>query len=86
MSFFQRLYNNSNGTVGYVGEWHTHPEDVPKYSIIDLKNWRKIYINTKMNQVQYHLIAGRKALVIWKYSGNNLCPDKLASIYWEDFV
>ena len=91
LSFFQELYNNSNGTIGYVGEWHmchmhTHPEDVPQYSMIDLKNWRKIYTNAETNQVQYHLIAGRKALVIWKYDGKNFCPVKIVSIYWEDTI
>lgn len=86
LSFFKELYNHSNGTFGYVGEWHTHPEDIPQYSIIDLKNWRKIYMKAETDQVQYHLIAGRKAVVVWKYSGKNLCPVKIASIYWEDFV
>lgn len=79
--FFQSLYKKSEGTIGYVGEWHTHPEDIPQYSIIDLKNWRNINKKVGNNQVQYHLIVGRKAVVIWKYSKKNLIPVKIAIIY-----
>ena len=86
LSFFQELYNNSNGTIGYIGEWHTHPEDIPQYSIIDLKNWRKIHGKSGTNQVQYHLIAGRNAVAIWKYSGKQPYLVKIASICWEDLI
>lgn len=30
-------YFNSNGQIMYLGEWHTHPEDKPTPSAIDLK-------------------------------------------------
>ena len=30
---------NSNQTVTYVGEWHTHPQIVPQPSCIDYSNW-----------------------------------------------
>lgn len=29
-------------TMDYVGEWHTHPEDYPKPSALDLQEWRQI--------------------------------------------
>ena len=29
-------------TMDYVGEWHTHPEDYPQPSALDLKEWRQI--------------------------------------------
>lgn len=39
----QKLVNEyfkaSNGTLGYLGTWHTHPEPTPTPSIIDLKDW-----------------------------------------------
>lgn len=30
----------SGGTSNYLGEWHTHPQDHPYPSSIDLKNWK----------------------------------------------
>ncbi|MHC9036920.1 Mov34/MPN/PAD-1 family protein [Cobetia marina] len=36
---------SSNSEVGYLGEWHTHPEDTPKPSSIDLASWKKIVRN-----------------------------------------
>lgn len=38
----QHLWRESKGTVGYVGEWHTHPEAQPKPSGVDTNQWRKV--------------------------------------------
>lgn len=32
VEWFEKIYVESNNTIRYVGEWHTHPEDVPHYS------------------------------------------------------
>ena len=37
-----RRWKESGETLDYVGEWHTHPEDDPSPSSIDLKHWRDI--------------------------------------------
>ncbi len=45
---FQRAleaWRESNSEVGYLGEWHTHPEDSPRPSPIDLVGWRKVVID-----------------------------------------
>lgn len=84
LAFFEKLYIDSKGTFRYVGEWHTHPEDIPCYSIIDYNNWRKIYKECNGKQIHYHFIAGRKAIVIWKYKGDDLLPIKLSELYWDD--
>lgn len=34
------LWTASGGEVGYVGEWHTHPEAKPTPSSIDRREWR----------------------------------------------
>lgn len=50
----------SGGTTVYLGEWHTHPEDVPHPSWIDERDWRRIV--SKARYEQSHLvfvIAGR---------------------------
>ena len=37
-----RRWKQSGETMDYVGEWHTHPEDDPSPSGIDLQHWREI--------------------------------------------
>ena len=34
-------FQESNGLWQYLGEWHTHPEEVPSPSTIDYKSWHK---------------------------------------------
>lgn len=36
----QKRWKESKGLVRYVGEWHTHPQDHPTPSSIDLKEWQ----------------------------------------------
>ncbi len=35
-------WKRSNHLVTYIGEWHTHPENVPTPSSIDYDNWEKL--------------------------------------------
>lgn len=37
-----RRWKESGETMDYVGEWHTHPEDDPSPSRVDLRHWREI--------------------------------------------
>lgn len=37
-----RLWMESQHTIGYVGEWHTHPEPLPIPSPIDTAEWRRV--------------------------------------------
>lgn len=36
------LWEKSNHTQTYIGEWHTHPEGHPAPSPIDLRSWEKV--------------------------------------------
>lgn len=40
--YADKLWNKSGGVVGYLGEWHTHPEQSPKPSSIDIRDWLRI--------------------------------------------
>lgn len=33
------LWKSSRGTCNYLGEWHTHPEEIPVPSSIDYSSW-----------------------------------------------
>ena len=81
--YFEKLYYENNGVYAYWGEWHTHPEDIPHYSIIDLKNWKRIGKEDPKG-VQYHIIAGRKAFIIWRMQKGKLCPKKICEVKWNE--
>ncbi|MEW5727782.1 MAG: Mov34/MPN/PAD-1 family protein [Pseudomonadota bacterium] len=40
VSMVRAAMAKSGGTVGYIGEWHTHPEPTPTPSGQDERNWR----------------------------------------------
>lgn len=52
----------SNGTVRYLGEWHTHPEDWPSPSQLDLTEWRALTKKRKDKRDMLALIVGKCGL------------------------
>jgi integrative and conjugative element protein (TIGR02256 family) len=62
-TYHQRMatmrWKASGETLGYVGEWHTHPEDHPTPSGIDLHHWREIGAAAARPMV--FVIIGRKS-------------------------
>ena len=36
------LWENSNKTKTYIGEWHTHRQKIPQPSLTDIRNWGTI--------------------------------------------
>lgn len=83
LDYYKKLYNENSGIYAYYGEWHTHPEDRPCYSLTDLVNWRKIS-KEDIKEVQYHLIAGRKYMTMWKMKKGCLIPDKICEVKWDE--
>ena len=83
LEYYKRLYDENDGVYAYYGEWHTHPEDYPNYSFVDLINWKKIAKNDP-KEMQYHIIAGRKSLVIWRIRKGYLIPDKVCEVIWNE--
>lgn len=57
-----RLWRASGGTTRYLGDWHTHPQDVPSPSSIDLKEWRKLAVARNDERPALSVIVGRKAM------------------------
>ena len=40
--FVDDYFGKSSGFISLIGEWHTHPEDIPTASIVDIQSWEKI--------------------------------------------
>lgn len=57
----------SNGTINYLGEWHTHPEPIPNPSFIDVKSWKKMLSYDKFDsQCLYYIIIGTDGIGVWE--------------------
>lgn len=72
-----KAWSLSLGTETYVGEWHTHPEDVPIPSSIDRGTWREITMKRSVPAV--FIIMGRAG--IWGGIGKSgmVAPMELVS-------
>lgn len=58
-----RLFKKSNGKSIYLGEWHTHPENVPTPSSLDRKSIIAQIRKSKLNSDKiFSLIMGREGL------------------------
>lgn len=83
IKYYTDLYDNNEGIYRYVGEWHTHPEDVPNFSSLDKKNWKKIFSELDQNE-QFHFIIGRKEVVAWRYDGTiNIM--RIGLLNWKEY-
>ncbi len=52
----QSQWQDSRGTMDYLGEWHTHPELNPNPSVIDISGWKHICRSRKRPML--FIIAG----------------------------
>jgi integrative and conjugative element protein (TIGR02256 family) len=63
----------SGGTSTYLGEWHTHPEDIPEPSDTDIKNWQsRLKQDIFSSDTLFFIIIGIANLRIWSGCRFNL--------------
>lgn len=64
--FMDGLWETSNYTKAYVGEWHTHDQEEPIPSHVDKRTWRRIAKqNNNFNDCLF-MIIGKKVAVVWR--------------------
>lgn len=51
-------WRTSQGKIGYLGEWHTHPEPIPRPSLVDLLEWAKLATNSFHKTSMLAVIVG----------------------------
>jgi integrative and conjugative element protein (TIGR02256 family) len=66
----ERMWRHSGGTTRYIGEWHTHPQDIPTPSGIDLEEWRKLAKKRADKRPLLAVIVGRRGLHVELAHGN----------------
>ncbi|WP_366139479.1 Mov34/MPN/PAD-1 family protein [uncultured Endozoicomonas sp.] len=62
MMLAQALHNSSQQKICYLGEWHTHPEEIPSPSLTDCREWK--VIQSKYNRPLSFVIVGRGRLYV----------------------
>lgn len=76
-----QLWLSSGGTITYVGEWHTHPEDIPVPSDTDIKNWQeRLKKDVFSGDTLFFIIVGIKILRVWEGNKKNLIFQLLSEL------
>jgi integrative and conjugative element protein (TIGR02256 family) len=57
-------WEQSNGTIDHVGEWHTHPQRHPSPSFLDVKEWQALQARRRDNSPMLGIIVGTKSLLV----------------------
>jgi integrative and conjugative element protein (TIGR02256 family) len=74
-------WNRSRGQQNYLGEWHTHPEDHPTPSSIDLDDWLRLCRTAVFEQESlFFLIVGRQTTRAWEMRRNSRNPIALQEV------
>lgn len=76
------VWRKSRSTRVYLGEWHTHPEDLPIPSDHDLRNWRRITKKAKYDQNSLiFVIVGRQRIRVWICDKCSLAVSELETVF-----
>ncbi len=66
--YIDEKFNASNGEEIYLGEWHTHPEDIPTPSKTDIRSFNKTLSKNILNSdIHFMIIVGKKAIHVGVY-------------------
>lgn len=85
VEYYKKLYDENNEIYAYYGEWHTHPEEYPSYSSIDLDNWNSI-AKRDPKEAQYHIIAARQSFAMWKMKKGRIVPKRVGEVKWNEIA
>jgi integrative and conjugative element protein (TIGR02256 family) len=76
-----KIWDDSNGTITYLGDWHTHPEHSPQPSITDYKTFVLNYFTSKFDQnLLLYIIVGSDK-INWCKSFNGLFLGSVKNVF-----
>jgi integrative and conjugative element protein (TIGR02256 family) len=61
---------SSDGLLGYIGTWHTHPQSVPSPSNLDLKDWL-VHESENQDRQLFFVIVGTDAIKVFSIVDGN---------------
>ncbi|WP_276328192.1 Mov34/MPN/PAD-1 family protein [Evansella clarkii] len=72
------IWEESDGTFNYLGEWHTHPEKHPSPSFHDRREWKKVLRKTQCeSSLLFFFIIGTESIGAWVGNRRNVKINKL---------
>lgn len=66
------LWEESNHTKAYLGEWHTHDQEIPVPSATDKNTWKRIAKRNNNFYECYFMIIGRQEFIVWAVSDSTI--------------
>jgi integrative and conjugative element protein (TIGR02256 family) len=73
------LWESSGRIKTYLGEWHTHNQNIPKPSCIDKKNWIEISRRKQNSNWLFFTIVGKQDIGVWTISDGKIVKMTCAS-------
>jgi len=62
------LYQESDSAIFLCGTWHSHPEDIPKASKLDIDEWKKfVKGNLGVLKYFYFIIVGKQEISLYSW-------------------
>lgn len=58
----EKRWRDSSRLIRYLGEWHTHPEDLPTPSGLDINEWQRLAKGRRDGRPMLAAIVGREDL------------------------
>lgn len=69
-------YRQSANRLGYMGTWHTHPENYPVPSTIDLRDWRACSARNQ-DRKMFFIIVGIKQTKLFTFQNQQITSTTL---------
>jgi integrative and conjugative element protein (TIGR02256 family) len=63
-TFIDKVFAESDGEMGYIGTWHTHPQNNPAPSGVDIADWANCTHRNPNRQLLF-VIVGNKQVCIY---------------------
>lgn len=60
-------FHRSEGCLGYLGTWHTHPEEIPTPSTVDINDWVACAERNPDRQLYFVIVGTLKTCVFIKH-------------------
>lgn len=73
-------WQQSDGIKHYLGDWHTHPENSPCPSIIDVTDWVTARRRANPPRNLIFIISGRTEIGVWQSTSGYRPPTKLRKL------